>query len=173
MIRTFALCPFCAEGAVAFDDHLEIVFNPDSTKHIACDHLAFFWVCLSGESNWNWGRFWGREQGLGETDSRDLLTELVTELTCDLLLPEYQPRAAYQVAGTILEDFGEETEFLVYPPAASPEFVIFDARAVYAYDAAALVADMNDKVRMIRASGKGRNCVVPRCWTRSAKGRWQ
>ena len=150
MIRTFARCPFCAEGAVAFDDHLEIVFNPDSTKHIACDHLAFLWVALSSERNWDWGRWWGREQGLGEIKTPDLLTELVTDLSCDLLVPECQPRVAYQVAGTIEDSGGETWQFWVYPPAASPEFVIFDARAVYAYDAAALVAAMNDTVTMIK-----------------------
>src|SRR5262245_52616311 len=103
MIRIFARCPFCADGAVAFDDRLEIVFNPDTGRNTPCDHLAFFWVALSGASNWYWERFWGREQGLGEIKTPDLLTELVTDLTCDLLVPEYQPRVAYQVAGTMLE----------------------------------------------------------------------
>src|SRR5262245_5304198 len=153
MIRTIASCPFCPDGVVALDDRLEIVLNPDSARPI-CKHLGLFWVNLSGGQNWNWPRDWERGQGMGQMKTNDVRTELIVDLTLDMALPEDLPHASYVVVGATAgaqEDRKPGSgEFWVYPPGSSPELVLFDGCAIYAYDAAALVAAVHEKVRMIR-----------------------
>jgi hypothetical protein len=154
MIRTVSGCPFCGDGVVAFDDRLEIIFNPDSGKDTPCDHLSFFWVSLPGASDWYWGRLWERGRGLRHLDTDDLLIGLVFDLTLDSLVPEDRPDVSHLVVGAtagMREDKSAGTgEIWVYPPEGSPELVLFDAYAVYAYDAAVFVAAMHEKARIIK-----------------------
>jgi hypothetical protein len=133
VIRTVAGCPFCADGVVAFDDRLEIVFNPDSLNATPCDHLCFFWVSLPGPTSWYWGRFWEREQGLGQFNTKDVLTDMVFALTADDLHSDYVPRVPHIVVGGVGWEREEKEPstgmFWVYPPADSPQFVEFDTRS--------------------------------------------